>query len=146
MPAIDPPRFDSTADVIGAVNDLACRFLDGSGQPFGRGPSEGCILSATGDLGFVDPSSTIQFCSLIGKALEFPPGDTHVTVRLLDVSGNPGARHNWSFMSARDFSFSLLDLFAPHLRCLRALRQRLCCRALGDHTPASRLTSSDVCG
>ena len=91
VPVIDPPHFDSTTTVIDAVNDLACRFLDGSGQPIGRGPSEGCILSASGDLGFVDASSTIQFCSVIDTALEFPPGDTLVTVRLLDVSGNPGA-------------------------------------------------------
>lgn len=90
VPAIDPPNFDSTPDVINAVNDLSCRFVDGVGQPVGRGPSEGCILSIGGDLGFADATSTIQFCGPIGKAMEFPPGDTTVTVRLLDMSGNPG--------------------------------------------------------
>jgi len=91
VPAINPPRFDATPEVIAAVNDLACRFLDGSGHPQGRGPSEGCVLLDSGDEGFVNRASTVQFCGLIEKALVFPPGDTTVTVRLLDTSGNPGA-------------------------------------------------------
>jgi len=91
VPAIDPPRFDSSGEVTDAVNDLACRFVDGSGHPLGRGPSEGCILFSGGDQGFVDSSSTIQFCGAVGRALAFPSGDTTVTARLLDVNGTAGA-------------------------------------------------------
>ena len=90
VPAINPPDFDATPDVIATVNDLACRFIDGSGHTQGRGPTEGCVLLDSGDEGFVNPASTVQFCGLIDKALTFPPGDTLVTVRLLDTDGNPG--------------------------------------------------------
>jgi hypothetical protein len=48
-------------------------------------------MFASGDSGFVNSdATTIQFCGFIARVLEFPQGDTLVTVRLRDVGGNPG--------------------------------------------------------
>lgn len=92
VPAIDPASFQPTQANIDAVNDLACRFVDGTGQPIGRVPSESCVkILPTADYIFVDTNSTIQFCGFITGVSPFPTGDTTVTVRLRDIAGNPGA-------------------------------------------------------
>jgi dockerin type I repeat protein len=91
VPAINPPSFQPTQGNINATNDLGCRFLDGDNRPCGRAKSDGCVLFLSGEFGFVDANSTAQFCGLISSFLEFPPGDTVVTVRLQDVGGNAGA-------------------------------------------------------
>ena len=91
VPKTDPPSFDPTMTVIDAVNDLGCRFLDGSGNPVGRKLNEACTkLPPTDDYMFVSPDSTIQFCGFIDSLLVFPAGDTTVTARLRDADGNPG--------------------------------------------------------
>lgn len=91
VPAVDPPNFDAVQSVIDAVNDLACRFVDGSGKPGPRRNAfESCVMFATGDSGFVDPNTTIQFCGFVTGVMEFPAGDTVVTARLRDEGGNPG--------------------------------------------------------
>jgi len=82
VPAIDPPVFDTTQETINVVNDLACRFVDGSGKPQGRTANDACVQFPTGDFDFVMHASTVQFCSFISRVLEFPEGDTLVTVRL----------------------------------------------------------------
>jgi hypothetical protein len=91
VPAIDPPHFDMGQSTIDAINDLACRFVDGTGKPGPRrNPSDSCVMFATGDFGFVDSNTTIQFCGFVTGVMEFPVGDTTVTVRLRDTGGNPG--------------------------------------------------------
>ena len=90
VPAIDPPSFDLTEMNIDTVNDLACRFRDGTGNPIGRGPTEACVLFASGDFGFVNSASSIQFCGFIDGVIAFPRGETLVTVRLRDVNGIVG--------------------------------------------------------
>ena len=60
IPAIDPPDFQAAQFVINAVNDLACRFLDGQNHPVGRPPIDSCLQD-----GIANASSTIQFCALI---------------------------------------------------------------------------------
>jgi hypothetical protein len=90
VPAVNPPSFTATPANISAVNDLGCRFENGSGDPVGRPPGEACIMFPSGDFGYMNSKSTIQFCGFIGKVLEFPSGDTVVTARLLDKGGNPG--------------------------------------------------------
>lgn len=89
VPAVDPPNFAPTQVDINAVNDLACRFLDGNGAPMGRN-SDSCVLFPSGDFKFANPMTTTQFCGLIDRALSFPSGDTMVTARLRDVNGNAG--------------------------------------------------------
>ncbi|MCX8073032.1 MAG: hypothetical protein N3C12_11350 [Candidatus Binatia bacterium] len=90
VPAVDPPVFSDAAEVINALNDLGCRFLDGGGQPRGRGRTDACVLKPDGGFDFVVSSSTIQFCGFIDVATRFPPGEVRITVRLRDESGQTG--------------------------------------------------------
>jgi hypothetical protein len=90
VPAINPPSFDER--LTGTINDLACRFVDGSNDPVGRRRNEGCVkFLPSEEYGFVSDDSDLQFCSLISGALRFPPGDTLVTARLRDEDGHFGA-------------------------------------------------------
>ncbi len=94
VPAVFPITYDPNADpnLINTVNDLACRFIDGTGQPIGRGAQDACTIpNVSGQYGFVDPTSRIQFCAHISTVEQFPSGMTLVTVRLRDVVGNVGA-------------------------------------------------------
>lgn len=91
VPAIDPPTFDEVPNVIAAVNDLACRFVNGSDVPMARTRDEACIMYPSGDFAFGSAASTAQFCGFVTRFMEFPLGDTLVTARLRDQDGNPGA-------------------------------------------------------
>jgi len=91
VPAIDPPTFEVTPTTIDTINDLACRFRDGQGLPMGlNDPSDACLLFPSGDFGFARPDTTMQFCSTVTSVVEFPAGNTVVTVRLRDIDGNTG--------------------------------------------------------
>ncbi|GIW44697.1 MAG: hypothetical protein KatS3mg077_1979 [Candidatus Binatia bacterium] len=90
VPAIDPPVFGDAPEVIAAMNDLGCRFLDGGGQPRGRGKNDACVLQPDGGFDFVRSNSTVQFCGFIDVATRFPAGEVRVTVRLRDESGQTG--------------------------------------------------------
>jgi len=92
IPAVDPPSFDETPAVIAAVNDLSCRFVNGSDMPVARTRDEACVLFPSGDFHFVSGDSTVEFCGFVTGVMEFPLGDTLVTVRLRDQDGNPGPR------------------------------------------------------
>jgi hypothetical protein len=92
VPAVDPPTFDLVPAVIDAVNDLACRFRDGTDAPLGRGSADSCVyFESTSTYRFVASGSTLQFCGFVDGVMRFPSGDTLVTVRLRDVEGNVGA-------------------------------------------------------
>lgn len=91
VPAVDPPDFSATPPVVAAINDFACRFRDGEGKPSGVGPADACTLFPSGDFGFVNPGSTVQYCAQVSRLIAFPEGDTVLTVRLRDVLGNVGA-------------------------------------------------------
>jgi hypothetical protein len=89
VPAVTP--FDFSAAQAAAINDLSCRFKDGSGAPAGR-EKDACTLFLPAEIyHFVDPSSTIQYCGYITDAVSFPGGDTVVAVRVRDVAGNLSA-------------------------------------------------------
>lgn len=99
VPAVNPPNFSFTQPISDAINDLGCRFVDGTGQPVGRTSSgDACTITAQGTFQFVctlasSPgctvaTSTIQFCGPINQPLAFPTGDTLITVMLRDVAGN----------------------------------------------------------
>jgi len=90
VPAVDPPNFDPTTGNINAANDLGCRFNDGQGHPTGVDQSSACVLFSTGEYHFVNVTSTIQFCGFVTGVLVFPAGDTVVTARVRDQSGNIG--------------------------------------------------------
>jgi hypothetical protein len=84
VPGIDPPQFDPISSVSDALNDFACRFKVFTDGDFA------CTQTNNGNLTFADPSSTVQFCTLISEAVTFPSGDTVVSVRLRDTAGNAG--------------------------------------------------------
>jgi hypothetical protein len=88
VPAIDPPRFDDSAAVVDALNDLGCRFVDGAGETKSRNCASSCVKDVDGDYACVDVATEAQFCMLVDTLSEFPPGDTLVTVRVRDVARN----------------------------------------------------------
>jgi hypothetical protein len=94
VPGVSSVTFDPTTNpnIINIVNDLACRFVDGSGAPVGRPSTYACVKhEPSEEYGFADPRSTIEFCALITSVEQFPPDtDTTLTVRLRDVNGNVG--------------------------------------------------------
>lgn len=93
VPAVDPPRFEPFDDtLIGTMNDLSCRFLDGGGAPAGRRRNEACVkFLPSEEYGFVRDETTVQFCGgPVEGTFRFPEGDTLITVRLRDEEGNPG--------------------------------------------------------
>jgi hypothetical protein len=87
--------FGTTQPIANAINDFGCRFVNGSGDPGGRGPDEACTMFEDGQSHFVitggSNASTAQFCAGIAEPFKFPDGDTTVMVRARDVSGAPGA-------------------------------------------------------
>lgn len=90
VPGIDPPSYEETQAISDALNDLGCRFNDGTGQPKGRGPDSACVLYPDGEFRFVDPSATLEFCGSVSFPLRFQDGDTIVTARVRDMSGMIG--------------------------------------------------------
>ncbi len=85
VPAVDPPDYSFTQFISDAINDLGCRFNDGTGNPGGRGSSDACTIFPDALFHFVDPSSKVQFCAPIAAAFKFPDGDTIVTARVRNV-------------------------------------------------------------
>lgn len=90
VPGIDPASYAETQPISDALNDLGCRFNDGTGSPQGRPQTDACVLFPDGQFGFVDTSSTLQFCAFVTQPLTFPVGDTVLTVRVRDQSGAVG--------------------------------------------------------
>jgi hypothetical protein len=86
VPAVSP--FDFSPAEAPAINDLACRFKDGQGQPVGRRDYPCTRFLPELEYHFVDPASTVQFCGVIDKPFSFPSGDTMVAARIRDVAGN----------------------------------------------------------
>jgi hypothetical protein len=94
VPPTHPLHFSDTPAVGDAINDLGCHVNDGAGKPVGRNtPTDACTRSDTPGgfgYGFVDSSSTVQYCLPIEHAWSFPPGDTIVAARVRDVDGGVG--------------------------------------------------------
>ena len=84
VPAIAPPSFALTQQVANVLNDFGCRFVAHSST------GEACTGDGGTSFFFVDSSSKVQFCGLMGSQLAFPPGDTLITVQVLDIAGQPG--------------------------------------------------------
>jgi len=89
VPAVNPPDYSLTQPISDAINDLGCRFLNGSGLPLGRSSAgEACTVQPDGQFRFVGSGTTMQFCNMIGRPFAFPAGDTLVTLQLRDEGGN----------------------------------------------------------
>lgn len=83
--------FAETQAIADAINDFACRFVTGGGEPGGRGGSgEACTVFSDGEYRFVNESSSAQFCAGIAEPFGFPIGETLITVRVSDNTGRPG--------------------------------------------------------
>ena len=97
VPGIDPPSFAATPMIEDALNDLGCRFLDGSAdqQPAGRGcnDAQACLRFEDGTFGCASPQATLQYCSrIISSFEEFPIGDTLLSARVMECRGCPIGR------------------------------------------------------
>lgn len=91
VPAVNPPRFDTSQTIANSINDLSCRFVDGQGAPMARNKMNACILFDDGEFDFFAPTTTTQYCSVVvPQALKFQNGDTQVSARLRDSDGNVG--------------------------------------------------------
>jgi len=87
VPAVDPAQFGGAQAISDAINDLSCRFEARVAS------SLACTRDGFSQIeSFVAAGSTMQFCTNpgVGAELAFPPGNTHLTVRVLDVVGQPG--------------------------------------------------------
>lgn len=91
VPGIDPPRLEEPEAIADALNDLGCRFIDGTGQPVGRICAFGCLRFESGEFGCRSGNDAhVQFCAPVPMSLSFPVGDTLVTARVRDLEGNLG--------------------------------------------------------
>jgi hypothetical protein len=84
IPAINPPSFAETQKIANTLSDFSCRF-----ETFIESESS-CVVTPHGDFSFIKPDTTTQFCMVVARAWNFPPGETLVSVRLRDIEGNPG--------------------------------------------------------
>ena len=85
IPRLEGSNFPFVQEVADALNDFGCRY-----QVFDRSVFP-CTQDTAGNFAFVDPNTTIQFCTLVSEAFRFPPGDTVLTVRLRDTGGRVGS-------------------------------------------------------
>ncbi|MBI4518020.1 MAG: hypothetical protein HY699_19630 [Deltaproteobacteria bacterium] len=123
VPAVDPPRFDDELDITHVMNDLGCRFDNGSGKALARtSPCDACV-QFDGEAGFVDRRSHAQFCARISQYLALAPGDTLFVARLRDQAGNLGEPAK---MIVRIDSPSAAPATTPAPAALPATAPRLC--------------------
>lgn len=90
VPATPALEYLATPAVAAAINDFGCRFDNGAGVPTGVGPADACTSFPSGDFGFVEGSSELQFCMVVSQAWAFPRGQTIVKVRARDAARNLG--------------------------------------------------------
>lgn len=90
VPGEASPDYSETSANIARINDFACRFVDGAGEPIARQTTTDSCVNFNGDFRFVDPQTTAQYCGFINVPLGFALGDTVVTANITDVDGNLG--------------------------------------------------------
>lgn len=84
VPATVPFAFADDAAAQMIIDDLGCRFIDGTGEVLAIQNDElACTVADRNfGFGFVDRASRLQFCGPIAGAWRFPPGDTLVAARV----------------------------------------------------------------
>jgi len=85
VPGIDPPSYDAASQMIAdALNDFGCRLATHTS-------SDPCTLSDKDNPAFVASGTSSQACSagILGRELEFPSGDTLLTVQWRDTASAP---------------------------------------------------------
>ncbi len=91
VPATPRLEFDGSDTIAAAINDLTCRADDGTGEPKAVSSQDACTSFSSGDFGFVEPLSTLQYCMIVSPTWSFPNGATTVKARMRDLDGNVGA-------------------------------------------------------
>ncbi len=84
VPGIDPPVFDTSPAVTAALQDMQCRFS------IQETTAVACTKNRFGDFSYLGSGTRRQFCYQVPMSAAFQPGDTVVSVRLRDVTGNLG--------------------------------------------------------
>ena len=90
VPAINPPQLENPAAIADALNDFGCRFMNGTGGFSGRSCGEACVRFDDGEFHCKSDDSDAQFCAPVDPPMAFPSGDTLVTVRARNLSGEMG--------------------------------------------------------
>lgn len=86
MPGLDPPSFASGDPfVTDVLTDFACRF---DSSVSAAAPCT--IMDPSREPRLVTSSALVQFCDFIAATASFPAGDTILSARLRDVTGNIG--------------------------------------------------------
>jgi hypothetical protein len=86
VPGINPATFAAgNQTVTDVLNDFACRF-----DPSVSAAAPCTIVDATREPRLINSGADVQFCDFIAATAIFPPGETVLTARLRDVSGNVG--------------------------------------------------------
>jgi hypothetical protein len=88
VPAVNPPAFGGSQEIVNAINDLACRFEARTGL----NGSDACTRNASQESAFLGVGTKVQFCPVvaIGSELALKVGDTRFTARVTDSIGQPG--------------------------------------------------------
>jgi hypothetical protein len=87
VPAVNPPQLENPDAIADVLNDFGCRFIDGEGNRVGRSCAEGCVRFVDGEYHCVSEATDRQFCAPVDMPLQFPDGDTLVSVRVRDDRG-----------------------------------------------------------
>jgi hypothetical protein len=85
IPGIDPPNFDpASQQVADALNDFSCRFDRHTA-------ADPCTLNSHDNPQLVASDTTVQLCTsgVVGREVEFPAGDTLLTVQWRDTATVP---------------------------------------------------------
>ncbi len=85
VPATAPFAFDAP-NAVATINDLGCRFDDGTAQPRGGA----AMTAACSRTGFLARASRTSFCLPVDHAWRFPSGDTVLAVRIRELGGQIG--------------------------------------------------------
>ena len=91
VPASPSLEYTNDQAMANVTNDFGCRVDDGTGRPQGVSTGDACTYFPDVTYHFVDPTSTVQFCTQIAYAWSFPRGLTVIEARTRDVQGFVGS-------------------------------------------------------
>lgn len=84
VPAVTPANFGPGQMITNAMNDYACRFTAVNASV------NACSRNPNGVFAFLGTATTMQYCFNTDATMQFPEGDTLLTVQVLDTSSTPG--------------------------------------------------------
>lgn len=84
------PLFEPGDAITRALNKFSCRFTPKT--VCNSGFCDSCTLNSSGNPGWLGAGTRVQFCGFMPSEAAFPPGDTLLTVQVMDTSGTAGER------------------------------------------------------